>query len=478
MIKTPLVLCVLAFPTADVPRPDESPTTDVKTLGRKGDGAPICGLGAAFHAGRRAELRRRVADGWMVFRGLPGPRGATAFHQDKQFWYLTGIESPNATLVMHARTGQEILFLPAHDARAERWDGELWDADDEWVRELTGFEDVRADDDLMGVLDELFEEGDRVWTSSHPTLALSGASDYAARHDSRQTADPLDGRPSRATALGQRLAEHFGVEIADCRDALIDMRWVKTPEEVAAMRRAARSGALAVAEGIRSTRPGLGEWELDALMSWIQIREGAVGPAYHAIVGSGANSCVLHYSANDRILKEREVVLVDYGPEVDHYTTDITRTWPSDGRFTERAAELYDAVLAAQNAAIAVVRPGATMKDVDDAAGAVLKARGLAGLMLHGTCHWIGMEVHDPGARDARSKPLVPGVAFTVEPGVYEPKTGIGIRIEDVVVVTADGCEILTRDVPVDREAMETLVRSPGVLDLIDGVRVDEAPAD
>ena len=199
----------------------------------------------------------------------------------------------------------------------------------------------------------------------------------------------------------------------------------------------------------------------------MQIREGATGPAYHAIVGSGANSCVLHYSANDRVMRAKEVMLVDYGPEVDHYTTDITRTWPVDGQFTERAAELYDAVAKAQQAAIDSVRPGTTMSAVGQVANDLLTELGFGSLIQHGPCHWIGMEVHDPGpgGRSAGSKALVPGVAFTVEPGLYEPETGIGIRIEDVVVVTADGCRILTRDVPVEREAMEALVRSRGVLD-------------
>ena len=147
---------------------------ELKTLSRSGDGGPVCGLGAEFHAGRRVELRRRVETGWMFFRGLPAPRGATAFRQDKQFWYLTGIESPDVSLLMDAESGREVLFLPAHSARGERWNGELWDASDEWVKELTGFAEVRSNDELMEVLGEVLESATRVWTSSHPTLAMSG----------------------------------------------------------------------------------------------------------------------------------------------------------------------------------------------------------------------------------------------------------------------------------------------------------------
>jgi Xaa-Pro aminopeptidase len=197
----------------------------------------------------------------------------------------------------------------------------------------------------------------------------------------------------------------------------------------------------------------------------VHSREGADGSAYHAIVGSGKNSCVLHYSANSRVLQKNELVLIDFGPEVDHYTTDITRTWPCDGIFTKEMARLYDAVLEAQKAAIAVVRPGATIALVDAAANEVLEERGFARLVKHGTCHYIGMEVHDAGDSNAR---FVPGVAFTVEPGVYDEKTGLGVRIEDVVVVTEDGCEVLSSGAPKELAEIEALVREEGLLDRMD----------
>jgi Xaa-Pro aminopeptidase len=221
-----------------------------------------------------------------------------------------------------------------------------------------------------------------------------------------------------------------------------------------------------MAEAIRSTRAGLGEWELEGLMRWQHIREGASGPGYLAIVGSGPNSLVLHYGASSRHMQEGEVVLLDYAPEVDHYVSDITRTWPVSGRFSERQAELYDAVLAAQLAGIAAVRPGARIADVERAASGVLRERGFGAFIRHGTCHWIGMEVHDPGDMGTV---LEPGMAFTVEPGLYEAETGIGIRIEDVVVVTPGGCEVISAQVPKTREEVEALVQAVGILDLLAG---------
>jgi len=250
--------------------------------------------------------------------------------------------------------------------------------------------------------------------------------------------------------------------VKDCSPALDELRRVKTQEEVAAMRRAGEAGAKAMVEAIKSSSPGVTEDELASLMTWVQRREGATGPAYLPIVGSGANANVLHYAAKSGVLDAGEGVLLDYAPEVDHYTSDITRSWPVDGKYSPRMAELYDVVLEAQLAGIAAVHPGGTIADVEKACSKVLNERGFGRLVLHGACHFIGMEVHDVG--DYRAL-LEPGVAFTVEPGLYDREAGIGIRIEDVVVVTADGCEVITAGVPKSRAEVVALVGERGVLD-------------
>lgn len=433
------------------------------TLSRPGNGEPVCGLGASFHAGRRALLRERIGQGVLVFRGLPEPRGYRPFEQDKSFWYLTGVEGPGAALVMDAESGREVLLLPKPNARFEDWDGELWDSADEWVGPLTGFSEVRPSTELEAVIEELLGEDEKrsLWTSLYPNVAGMDASDRVMAFDRRQEQDKLDGRLSRERALAEYLEQRFERPVQDCARELIVMRFVKTPEEIDALRRAGLSGALAMTEGIRSTRPGLGEWELAALMSFIQVREGARGPAYYAIVGSGPNSCVLHYSAVSRSMRKGEVLLVDFGGEVDQYTTDITRTWPVDGKFSPEQAELYDAVLAAQLAGIAAVKPGVTLGSVGEAANEVLRERGFGKFIRHGVSHYIGLEVHDPSP----GLKLEVGAVFTVEPGLYDPERNIGIRIEDVVVVTEDGCEVLTADVPKSRADMERLVGEEGILD-------------
>jgi Xaa-Pro aminopeptidase len=238
---------------------------------------------------------------------------------------------------------------------------------------------------------------------------------------------------------------------------------VKEPEEIAAIRRASRAGAAAIVEAMRSTRPGIGEWEVAALMTFVHTREGATGPAYGAIVGSGPNSCSLHYLMASRRMQAGEPLLVDYGPEVDHYVTDITRTWPVSGTFEGRMKELYEAVLEAQKAGVAAAKPGGSLQDVDRASRAKLTELGFGHMLNHGVCHSVGMEVHDPG-----NGPLEPGVVFTIEPGAYDHELGIGIRIEDVVVITADGCEVLTAGVPKEIDEIEALMRADGLLDHVE----------
>lgn len=447
-------------------------TTATATGTAKSESPHKCGLGAAFHASRRQALLTQLESGIVFVRGLPTTRGYTRFSQDKTFWYLTGVESPNAALLMDAKSGKQILFLPQANARDEMWEGEIWDASDEWVGELTGFKEVRASNELMAVLKEWTAADKTVWISKEPHVELSGCHDRALPFDRRREKDPLDGRPGREDALEDNLKEKLQAEVKDMSPVLSEMRRVKTPEEIDAMRRAGRAGSIAMVDAIRATRPGVGEWELDALMTFVHRREGADGPAYYSIVGSGPNALVLHYSACARAMRAGEMLLIDYAPEVDHYTSDITRSWPTDGTFTPRMQELYDAVLAAQEAGIAAVKPGKTMQEIDKACRKVLQARGVGKLMPHGACHYIGLEVHDVGDN---GKPFEPGVCFTVEPGVYEAATGIGIRIEDVVVVTETGCEVLSSGVPKSRQAIAELVGTDAALGRREMIRAESS---
>jgi len=354
----------------------QAPSAPTLSVERPGDGKPRCGLGKEFHAGRRAALRESLKSGVVVVRGLPATRDYTVFRQDKVFWYLTGVESPGAWLLMDCESGRELLLLPDPNRMEEMWEGECWDAGDEWVKELTGFAEVRSTRDASELIGALLGTAKELWISLHPNLALAGAADRAGPYDRARKKDPFDGRVGREEAFKTKLIELFGVEPKDMSSKLNELRRVKQPVELDAARRAGRAGALAMAEAMRSTRVGVGEWELEGLMSWFQLKEGAAGPGYMAIVGSGANSLILHYGNNNRRARDDEVVLVDYAPELDHAVCDITRTWPVNGKFSPRQAELYDAVLASQAAGIAAVRPGRTLGDIEKVCSAVLRERG------------------------------------------------------------------------------------------------------
>ncbi|MCY2959875.1 MAG: Xaa-Pro peptidase family protein [Planctomycetota bacterium] len=463
-----LALAALATSAAHAhtPAADSGPTSSGESPVAGQEHVRRCGLGAKFHAGRRAalvaELRKETPNGLVLVRGLPSQRDYERFQQDKTFWYLTGVESPNAVLLMDLASGDEILFLPKPNAMKERWEGEQWDSEDEWIRATTGFREVRPGSELVGLLKERAAAAKVVWISKEPWITLAGCYDLAVPYDRAIERDPLDGRTSRENALQDKLEDTFAFEVRDCAPVLAEMRRVKTPEELAALRRASETGARAMSEAIRSTRAGLTERHLEAVMSFVHRAEGAAGPGYHGIVGCGPNALILHYSQVGRDLRAGEMLLLDYAPEFDHYVSDITRSWPVDGVFTPRMAEIYDAVLASQLAGIAEVRPGRTMADVEKACRRVLSERGMLKLLPHGTCHYVGMEVHDVGEN---AKPLVPGVVFTVEPGLYDPASGIGVRIEDVVVVTETGCEVISAGVTKDRAELTRLIAEEGILD-------------
>jgi Xaa-Pro aminopeptidase len=275
--------------------------------------------------------------------------------------------------------------------------------------------------------------------------------------------------------------------VQDVRALIDDMRLVKDAHELGIMRRAARIAAQAHRRAMQRARPGRTEYEIEAELLYEFRRNGAQFPAYSPIVAGGANACVLHYVANDAPLRDGDLLLIDAGCELDGYASDITRTFPVNGRFSSAQREVYEIVLAAQKAAMDKVRPGNAWNEPHEAAVRVL-AQGLMDLKLlagsleqaleketykrfymHRTGHWLGLDVHDAGEykRAGRWRPLEPGMALTVEPGLYiraaddvpERLRDIGIRIEDDVVVTQGACEVITAEAPKGIDEIEALMR-------------------
>ena len=424
---------------------------------------------------RRAAALERMGTGIAILPTAPErlrSRDSDYLYRfDSYFFYLTGFPEPDAVLVLVAGAEpKSILFCREKHPERELWEGFRYGP--EAAREAFGF-------DAAYPIAKLDEELPRLM-ADQPRLHYAPGMDPA-----------WDTRILRWLNEVRGLAR-TGVtapaEIRDLRVALDAMRLVKDEHELAVMRRAAAISTGAHVRAMRAVQPGMMEYEIEAELLYEFRRRGAQFPAYWPIVAGGPNACVLHYRNNDRRLGDGELLLIDAGCELDGYASDITRTFPVNGKFSGPQAAIYELVLAAQAEAIAAVKPGAPWNAPHDAAVKVL-ARGFVDLGLcqgtleevlekedykrfymHRTGHWLGLDVHDVGEykEQGQWKPLQPGMALTVEPGCYvRPGEGvperfwnIGVRIEDDVVVNAAGCEILTLAAPKRIDEIEAVMRN------------------
>jgi Xaa-Pro aminopeptidase len=409
-------------------------------------------------AARRESLMKRIEGSVAVLEGAPDTRAYTAFRQDNNFYYLTGAEIPNALLLIDAAQRRTVLFLPPRDKEADRWEGTLFPPGSEARRE-TGVDEVLELSMFEAELNKRKDSLRVLYTPLSPEETAATSRDRALEHDSARQSDLWDGRISRQAAFKQSLQTRLGtVSIKDLSPILDGMRRVKDAQEIERLRTAGRIGALGLKEAMRSTRPGMYEYQIAAVAEFIYSMRGAQGPAFFPIVGSGPNSCLPHYSANRRKMEDGDIVVMDFGADYRYYQSDVTRAFPVSGKFSEEQARVYQFVLDAQKAALSKVRPGATFGSLADAAKEVLKRSGYESYLIHGVSHYIGMSTHDVGD----SEPFEQGVVITVEPGVYIPEKTLGIRIEDTVLVTKDGYEVLTGEAPKEISEIEKLMSETG----------------
>jgi Xaa-Pro aminopeptidase len=393
------------------------------------------------------------------------------YRQDSDFYYLSGFPEPESLLVLvpGRAHGEYILFCRENDMEMETWNGPR--AGQEGAVQDYGADDSFPIDDVDDILPGLLEDKERVFYTmgAHP--------DFDQR---------LIGWVNRLRKQA-RAGIHTPGEFVSLDHLLHEMRLYKSSAELKAMRRAAEISCLAHRRAMQACRPGMKEYQVEAELEYIFHREGALGPAYASIVGGGANACILHYVENRATLKNGDLLLIDAGAEYDYYAADISRTFPVNGRFSRAQRSLYELVLEAQQAAIEQVRPGNHWNDPHKAAVQVL-TEGLVALGLlqgnvaklieseayrefymHRTGHWLGMDVHDVGDYkvDDEWRLLEPGMTLTVEPGLYVAGNNnridkkwwnIGIRIEDDVLVTRDGHEVLTEDAPKQVADIEALM--------------------
>jgi len=406
---------------------------------------------------RRAALMDQVKDGAIILFGDASAPAGTHFRQDNDFFYFTGSEDLGGVLVLvpFARGGA-YLFLPQRSAREIQYDGPgLLESPE--AKAKAGFTDVLAVGDLDEFLARLGGRGaGKLYVRLSPRDTLDDARSETALMDGRRSRshynDQLSVDQSRIEKLRQRYPQMEFVDIAPAIDAL---RAIKTPEEIEILRRNGALSAAAVKQAMLAGRPGVFEYEIEAAAMSVVLKGGAKSAAYAPIVGSGPNSCIFHYEKNDRRVGAGDVVLMDFGADLDHLAMDITRTWPATGRFTAEQSEVYRIVLEVEKACLEAYKPGATPKDVRDHVAEVMKAKGLDPRgQLGGFGHGVGLCVHDV--------PLGPvlreGMVFAIEPALYYPEKGFGVRIEDTVLITAAGCEVLTAGVPKEIADIEKLL--------------------
>ena len=423
------------------------------------------------YAQRRRRLAEAVGDGVALVSTAPERIRNRDSHYpyrfDSHFYYLTGFTEPEAVLVM--AEGKSILFCREKNVEREIWDGFRYGPDA--ARERFGFDQAYPISALDREMERLLE--------NRPALRYPMGLD--PEWDARviRWVNAVRARVRTGVAAPER--------VQDVRALIDDMRLVKDAHELGIMRRAARIAAQAHRRAMQRTRPGRTEYEIEAELLYEFRRNGAQFPAYSPIVAGGANACVLHYVFNDAPLHDGDLLLIDAGCELDGYASDITRTFPVNGRFGGAQREVYEIVLAAQRSAMDAVRPGKGWNEPHDAAVKVL-AQGLIELKLvagsldevleketykrfymHRTGHWLGLDVHDAGEykRAGAWRALAPGMTLTVEPGLYiraeddipERLRNIGIRIEDDVLVTDAGCEVITAEAPKAVADVEALMR-------------------
>jgi Xaa-Pro aminopeptidase len=418
----------------------------------------------SYFAARRDALMKKIDGAVAVLQGAPDTRAYAAFRQDNNFYYLTGVEVPNALLLLDASQRHSILFLPGRNEETERWEGSRLSPGPE-TRRLTGVDEVLELPQFEAELEKRKNALRILYIPLSPQETSATSRDRALQHDAARQEDPWDGRASRESAFERNLQAKLGpsVSISNLSPLLDAMRRVKDAQEIERLRLAGRIGALGLKEAMRSARPGMYEYQVAALAEFIFSWHGASGPAFYPIVGSGPNSCILHYSRNHRIIAAGEIVVMDFGADYRYYQSDITRTFPISGRFSEEQASLYQVVLEAQKAALEKVRPGSSFDALSEAVKQVLERYGYAKYLTHGVSHYVGMSVHDVG----NSEPFEPGVVLTVEPGIYMPDKNLGIRIEDTVLVTKDGYEVLTKTVPKELIEIEKLMSEKGMIEAI-----------
>ncbi len=452
---------------------------------------------------RRVEFMQKLGPQSMIVLFSTEPKQFEGdvnyeFRQDNNLFYLAGIDQPKTTLVLMPgnQTQKEILFIAPRNPTLELWTGKLLSPEE--AKAMSGIETVYESGAFETFIETVLGARNNGPRNDDSAIEYQSFSDGLRNRTAVVYLD-LSGHPGRqgsstpARQFAEQIKERVdSLQVKDASQFLHRLRLVKSAYEIAQLRRAIDITCQAQREAMQTVRPGMFEYEVEAAIEFIFRKNGAPWPGFPSIVASGPNATTLHYDRSSRQMADGDLLLTDIGAEINYYSADVTRTYPVNGRFTPEQAKIYDLVLKAQTEAMNMVRPGASIPQVHARTVAVLK-EGLLELGLisskqgqeyrvwfpHGTSHWLGMNVHDVGENAARFEP---GMVLTVEPGLYirqdtfekmrrendrlaatiEPAvskySGIGVRIEDDVLVTESGFELLSDKAPktiVEIEALQ-----------------------
>lgn len=434
-------------------------------------------------AERRATVFRAIGkDAIAVLQGAKGTGDFNVFRQSNEFYYLTGIETPHAYLLLDGRSRKATLYLPHRDVERERNEGKLLSAEDEaLVKALTGVDAVRDTAslslDLAGI-GLMRPPAPLLYTPLSPAETGTDSRDELLSAQARVSSDPWDGLASReARFRGLLNARMPQFEIRDLSPILDGMRTIKSKREIEVIRRATRIAGLAIIEAMRSTEPGVPEYRLDAAAKYIFHLNGSRGDGYASIIGGGSNAYLGHYFRKSDPLQDGDMVLMDYAPDYRYYTSDVTRMWPVNGRHTDAQRALSDYIRAYRDALLKYIRPGVTSDFVLDSAARDMR-RYLAGVTFQNPAHLkaatdgiafrghfqhpVGMAVHDVGL--VRGVALRPGMVFTIDPMIWIHEERLYVRMEDVVVVTETGVENLSDFVPATTDDIERTMTETGLV--------------
>lgn len=438
-------------------------------------------------AQRRAAVYAAIGEtGLAIVQGAPSPSGYTRFRQSNELYYLCGIESPHAYLLLDGGSRRASLFLPHRNEGRERSEGKLLSAEDaDMVKKLAGVDAVYATD-LLGEHLTRYARGTRtMFTPFSPAEGFAMSRDLALRAVADRAADPWDGTPSREGQFVQMMRTRFPqIDVKDLSPALDSLRLIKSPREIEILRKATRLSGLALMESMRSTKPGLKEYELDAVAKYVYYRNGAQGEAYYSLIASARNAWYPHYNAGKRTMQDGDFLLMDFAPDVGYYMADVTRMWPVNGKFSAWQRELYGFYLGCYQAILKAIRPGVTAQVIKQEAvremERLLTATRFSKPSYESAArefvtsyaesaksprtslgHWVGMATHDVGQD---SGALRAGMVFTIEPALRVPEEQIYIRLEDMILITATKAEILSDFVPWDIAGIEKLMAEDGML--------------